>query len=199
MSETFSEADLAPSAEERRAKVALYADRAASTVAVLSTAAIVGGLVAMGACAAPFVFKLTPAPQNGDAMGAAFARFDRIAIGACLALLAAEGVRTFIARNLPRSAIARVRRLVSIGFSACVVYVAATITPAILDLHHAGAIRGEGDQGARLAELHGRAELAGKVEAVLGLLIVTLHVFTPKRRPEDEDYFVAAPGAPGGS
>lgn len=196
MSETFSEADLEPSPAERRAKIALYVDRLASTVAVLSTAAIVGGLIAMGACAAPFVFRITPAPYSGDAMGAAFARFDRIAIGGCVVLLAAEVVRTFLARRDPRSAIARIRRLVSIAFSACVVYVAATITPAINDLHRAGAVRGEGTDGQRLGELHGRAEFAGKVEAGLGLLIVALHVFTPKRRPEDEDSFVA-PGIPG--
>ncbi|MFO0611096.1 MAG: DUF4149 domain-containing protein [Polyangiaceae bacterium] len=197
MSETFSEADLAPSPEERRAKVALYVDRFASTVAVLSAAAIVGGLIALGACAAPFVFRITPAPYSGDAMGAAFARFDRFAIGGCVVMLGAEIARTFIARRDPRSAIARIRRLVSIAFSACVVYVAATITPAINDLHRAGAVRGEGTDGQRLAELHGRAEFAGKVEAGLGLLIVALHVFTPKRRPEDEEHFVA-PGIPGG-
>lgn len=196
MSETFSEADLEPSPEERWAKIGLYADRLASTVAVLSTAAIIGGLVALGACAAPFVFRLTPAPMNGDAMGAAFARWDRVAIGLSLVLLAAEVARTFIARHERRSAIARVRRLVSIGFAACIVWVAATITPGILDLHKAGAVRGEGESGARLAELHGRAELAGKVEVGLGVMIVALHVFTPKRRPEDEDTFVA-PGIPG--
>lgn len=196
MSETFSEADLEPSPEEKRARIALYADRFASTLAVLSTAAILGGLVSLGACAAPFVFRLTPAPYNGDAMGAAFARFDRIAIGLSLVLLGAEVARTFIARHEPRSAIARVRRLLSIAFAATIVYVAATITPTILDLHRAGAVRGEGDDGARLAELHGRAELAGKVEVGLGVLIVALHVFTPKRRPEDEDTSVA-PGAPG--
>jgi len=196
-SQTFSEADLEPSPEERRAKIALVVDRLASTIAVLTTGAMVGGLVALGACAAPFVFKLAPSPFAGDAMGAAFARFDAIAIGGAAILLGAEVARTYIGRRDRRSAVARIRRLVSIAFASCVVYVAATITPAINDLHKAGAVRGEGENGARLAVLHDRAVLAGKIEAVLGLLIVGLHVFTPRRRPEDEDGTSVAPAPPG--
>lgn len=195
--DTFSEADLAPDPAARRAKIALVADRLASTIAVLTTAALVGGLVTLGACAAPFVFKLAPAPFAGDAMGAAFARFDTIAVGGAAVLLAAEVARTYIGRHDRRSAIARIRRLVSIAFASCVVYVAATITPAINDLHKAGAVRGEGENGARLQVLHDRAVLAGKIEAVLGLLIVGLHVFTPRRRPEDEEADAVAPAPPG--
>ena len=50
--------------------------------------------MALGACAAPLVFEMTPAPFSGDAMGAAFARFDQIALGAAVVLLGAEVART---------------------------------------------------------------------------------------------------------
>ena len=39
--------------------------------------------------------------------------------------------------------------------------------------------------------------VTGKIEAVLGLLIVGLHVFTPRRRPEDEEADAVAPAPPG--
>ena len=69
MSETFSESDLEPSAEETASKRREVAERAAVVVAVLSAGLIVGGMLALGACAAPMVFQLTPAPFSGNAMG----------------------------------------------------------------------------------------------------------------------------------
>ena len=52
----------------------------AATLAVLCLGLWVGGLVALGACAAPIVFHVVPAPMSGDAMGAVFRRFDQVAI-----------------------------------------------------------------------------------------------------------------------
>ena len=65
--------------------------RLAAAVGALAAGVWVGGMVALGACAAPFVFRMTPAPYSGDAMGAAFARFDQIALGAAVALLGGGG------------------------------------------------------------------------------------------------------------
>src|SRR5690349_17847506 len=106
----FTEADLAPSPEELRATRRALADRIAASVAALSAGIWIGGMLALGACAAPFVFRMTPAPFSGDAMGAAFARFDRIAIGASVLILGAEVIRTMVSGRRARTLAARIRR-----------------------------------------------------------------------------------------
>ena len=68
----------------------------AATVAVVALSIWVGGLVALGACAAPIVFKVVPAPLSGDAMGAVFRRFDGLAIGAAVVVSGCEAVRMWV-------------------------------------------------------------------------------------------------------
>jgi Domain of unknown function (DUF4149) len=179
----FTEADLAPSAEDRaRAKKAIV-EKAATSVAVLAVGLWMGGLVALGACAAPFVFRLTPAPYSGDAMGAAFARFDSIALGAAVVTLAAEIARTWAAGTRGRTGLARVRRTLAIALACAAAYVALSLTPRILAMHRAGITRGDAD----LDAVHARAELVGKLELGGGLVLVALHVFTLGTRRPDED------------
>jgi hypothetical protein len=196
----FSAADLAPSDDERRAGRLAIADRIATTVAVLATGGWIGGLVALGACAAPFVFRLTPAPFSGDAMGAAFARFDQIAIGASAAVLAAEIVRTWAGRGRRPGPAARLRRIVAVVMAMGAAYGGLVLTPRILELHRAGVRRGFGPEGDDLERVHVRAERVGKAEVALGALLIGLHVFTiGVRRPEDDPEDDApAPLPPGG-
>lgn len=198
MSETFSESDLEPSADDKRAIRNDRIDRVAATIAAMSVGIVVGGMLALGACAAPFVFRLTPAPFSGDAMGAAFARFDQIAISLSVVLLGAEVVRTFLARREPQSGAVRIRRLAGILFAACTAYMGLALSPAINELHRSGARRGVGPEGDKLEMIHQRASLVGKVETGLGLLLVGLHVFAIRgQRRDDEDDDVSAPAPPG--
>ncbi|WP_437621528.1 DUF4149 domain-containing protein [Sorangium sp. So ce1151] len=196
----FSEADLAPSPEERAASRRSLIDRAAASVAALAAGAWAGGMVALGACAAPFVFRLAPAPFSGDAMSAAFGRFDQLALGAAVILLGAEVARTWAAGRQGASRAARVRRVVAMVMAGCAAYVGLAVTPRITALHREGARRGEGENGVELERLHRRAELVGRSEVFLGASLVVLHVFTlGARRPEqdDEDDEAAAPLPPG--
>jgi hypothetical protein len=197
MSETFSEADLEPSADERRARRVDVIDRVAATVAALSVGVVVGGMFALGACAAPFVFQLTPAPFSGDAMGSAFARFDQIAITLSVVLLGAEVVRTFLARRQPQTASVRLRRLAGIVFAACTAYMGLSLSPTINELHRAGARRGVGPDGVRLDEIHHRASAVGKVELGVGVILVGLHVFGVRGRREEDEDEADAPLPPG--
>jgi hypothetical protein len=184
----FSEADLQPTPEERRANFCILLDRGAAALAALAAGVWAGGMVALGACAAPFVFALTPAPFSGDAMGAAFARFDGIALGAAVLVLGAEVARTWVAGTRGRSLFARARRIAAIAAAVAAAHVGLSLTPAILELHQAGVRRGVGAEGARLDEIHRRAEALGKVEVALAAALVVLHVLTlPARRPEDDD------------
>jgi len=195
----FSAADLEPSDEDRRAAIMAVVERAATSVAVLAAGTLVGGMVALGACAAPLVFELTPAPFSGNAMGAAFARFDQIAIGSAVTVLACEMVRTWIERTRPRSLWPRIRRLTAIALAMCAVYVGVSLTPRINELHLAGVRRNVGAQGMELEKIHKRAEMTGKAEVALGIAVVLLHVLTLKtRRPEDDEDWGPSPGAPGG-
>jgi uncharacterized membrane protein len=199
MNETrFSASDLEPSDDEIRAARRGLVERVAATVAVLAAGIWVGGLMALGACAAPFVFRLTPAPYSGDAMGAAFARFDQIALGAAVVLLGAEVARTWAARSRGRSVAARARRFSAVLMAACAAYVGLALTPQINQLHRAGVRRGEGPEGAELDRIHKTAEAVGKAETGLGVLLVALHVFTlGARRPDDDDDGYTAPAPPG--
>jgi len=184
----FTAADLEPSPEERRAARRALVDRVAASAAVLAAGVWIGGMIALGACAAPFVFRLTPAPFSGEAMGAAFARFDQIALGAAVILLGAEVARTWAAGRHGRSPAARARRLLAMLLAGAAAYMGLALTPGINELHRAGARRGVGEQGAQLEALHRRAELIGRGETLLGAAVVVLHIFTlGARRPEDDD------------
>jgi hypothetical protein len=183
----FSASDLEPSDEERRASRLALVDRLAAAVGALAAGVWVGGMIALGACAAPFVFQMTPAPFSGDAMGAAFARFDQIALGAAVTLLGAEVARTYASGARARLPAARIRRVLAVLMAACAAYGGLSLSPHILELHHAGARRGVGPMGEELERTHVRAETVGKLELALGAAVVLLHVLTlATRRPEDE-------------
>jgi uncharacterized membrane protein len=189
MSETrFTAEDLEPSDEEKLSARRVLIDQAAVAVAVLAAGIWMGGMIALGACAAPFVFRLTPDPYSGEAMGAAFARFDQIAIGAAVIMLGAEVARTWAQGPRGRSAPARVRRLLAILMAAGAVYSGLVLTPSISGAHRAGVRQGIGPEGAELSQIHKRASTIGKVEIAFGVALVALHVFTLRaRRPEDDD------------
>lgn len=199
MNDTFTAADLEPSDADRRAARRAGVDRGAAILAAVAAGFIPGGLVALGACAAPFVFRMTPAPMSGDAMGAAFARFDRIALGCAGVVLLAEIARTFVGRARARKPLARVRRLAAVALAGTVAYMGMVVSPSIIELHRTGAQRSVGDAGARLEAVHQRASTLGKVEALLAIGLVAMHVLTlPRPRPEDdEDDEAPAPLAPG--
>ena len=197
--EQFSAADLEPSADELRARRRGVIDRVATSLAVLAAGALVGGLVALGAGAAPLVFGMLPRAIAGNVMGAIFSRWDRVAMGASGMLLVAEIVRTWASGARARQLPARLRRIASVLVALCVAYIGTSLSPRIMELHRSGVHRGEGEQGAELEAVHRRAELVGKIEIVLALGLVALHVFTLRTRDDDEneDDDAPAPLPPG--
>ena len=198
----FTAADLEPSDDDKRAARRVLVERVAASVAVLVTGVWIGGMIALGACAAPFVFEMTPAPTSGYAMGAAFARFDQIAIGAAVLVVGAEVARTLVAGRRSRSIAARVRRLLAVLMALGAVYTGLRITPRINALHRDDIHRGLGEGGAELERIHHSAEAIGKAVTLAGVVVIALHVFTlGAKRPEDDDddeYF-SAPLPPGPS
>jgi hypothetical protein len=156
----------------------------AATLAVVCLGLWVGGLVALGACAAPIVFHVVPAPMSGDAMGAVFRRFDQVAITCAVVVLACEAVRL---RSAPavdsaqRTVFERTRTALAVVAAAAAIYGGTRLSPAILALHAAGAVRGFGADGVELERVHQLAESVAKVEVVAGLLLLGLHVTTLRR------------------
>lgn len=179
--DVFDESDLGPSDDERRARRRLVADRVATTAAVTALGVWAGGLVALGACAAPFVFELTPYPFSGQAMGAAFRRFDSIAIGCGVVALGAEVVRTLAAAGQSQSRWMRVRRYLAIAMSVSALYAGMRLTPTIIDMHGQGVRRNVGARGAELERIHRQAELIGKATVPLAVVLIALHIFTGLR------------------
>lgn len=185
--DTFTAADLEPSDDEVRAGRALLADRIAAAVAALALGVWSGGMVALGACAAPQVFDKTPYPFSANAMGATFAQFDTIAVGCAAVALGAEVVRTVASlRSGSRSWWPRVRRYATIVAGAAAVFVAVALTPEINRLHGEGVRRNEGPQGAQLESIHAQAELLGKLQVVLAFGLVLVHVLTVRTGTEEE-------------
>jgi putative copper export protein len=205
--DVFTEADLAPSAHELQLARRHLGDRVATALAVTCCGAWAGGLLALGACAAPMVFRLTPYPHSGNAMSAAFARFDTVAVGLSVGLLGCEVARTLLSLHRKQLLAVRVRRYLSILAALGAVFTATRLTPAIQALHRGGARRGFGEAGARFEVLHTQAEMIGKVTVLLAVVLIFLHVFTlstggneaPDPDKDDEQDEVRAPLPPGGA
>ncbi len=197
--DVFSEEDLAPSDEDRRAIRRMRIDKAAVIVAVCALGVWVGGLLALGACAAPMVFEHTPYPFSGRAMGSAFARFDSIAIGCAVVALGAEVVRTLVSMKSGGGKwIGRLRRYAAIALALAGVYTGMRLTPSILELHEQGVRRNVGPAGEQLEALHAQAELIGKMIIPIALALIALHVITLRGR-DDDDEEAFAPAPPGGT
>ena len=161
----------------------------AAVLAVVCLALWVGGLVALGACAAPIVFRIVPAPLSGEAMGTVFRRFDAVAISCAIIVLGCEAVRIFVS-NRSSSAdgtvrvpavFERTRTTLAVVAAAAAIYGGAHLSPEIVALHAGGAVRGFGADGLELERLHKIAESIAKVEVSAGLLLLALHVTTLAR------------------
>lgn len=152
-------------------------DRAGATLALSALALWVGGIVALGACAAPVVFSKVELPLAGDTMGTIFRRFDKIAMGSAMVLLLAEAIRAWF-RPARATLMGGARGLLSLAAAGCAVYVGLVSSPRIWELHQSGVVRGQGALGAELERVHHLAEILGKTSVLLGLALIVLHVVT---------------------
>ena len=160
--------------------------RVLSAVASLAIALWLGGLVALGALAAPVVFAIVPLPTSADAMTVVFRRFDLLAMACAAVALGCEAGGGFVRAlgRSPGSGGDRARfvdhaRVAATALAAAAAAVeGASVSPRIAALHAGGAIRGVSDAGRELARLHDLAELLGKSEVVLLALVVALRAFS---------------------
>ncbi len=144
-----------------------------SAVALLALAVWLGGLLALGAIAAPVVFSIVPLPASADAMTVVFRRFDLVAMGCAAVVLAAEASR--VALRVPFGRLDVARAGASALAAGVAVYEGTSVAPRIALLHAGGVMRGVGDAGLELARLHAVAETCGKTELLLLAVVVALH------------------------
>jgi hypothetical protein len=154
----------------------LLVRRVTASVGLLAIAVWLGGLVALGAVAAPIVFAQVSWPQSADAMSMVFRRFDAIAMTCGVLVVVAEAARALTGGPFTRVDLGR-------GLASVVAALAATaegvhVSPRIAALHASGAIRGVDGPGLELARLHDLAESLGKSELALLALLVVLQVVT---------------------
>ncbi len=152
-------------------------DRVAASSAVLAIAVWLGGLLALGAIAAPIVFAVAPFPQNADAMTLVFRRFDTVAMTCAAVVLASEATRAWTGwtrRTATRSD--ALRAAASTLAAAAAVFEGMSVSPRIAALHAQGALRGVGPLGEELARLHDTAELSGKAQVLLLAVALVLQV-----------------------
>ena len=166
-------------------KVGDAREQRAAIVAVIALAIWIGGLVALGACAAPLVFKIVPAPFSGEAMGAVFRRFDMVAMTCAIVVLGCEAVRIWVREGSATNA-ERLRGLLAVTAAGAAIYVGIELSPTIVALHAAGAVRGFGENGVKLDHVHDLAEAVAKVEVTVGFFLLALHVATLSRPKEDK-------------
>ena len=157
----------------------LAARRILSIVSLLAIAVWLGGLVALGAVAAPVIFATVSWPSSADAMSIVFRRFDSVAMTCAAIVLAMEAVRPVAGVALAR--LDHARAATSLLAASAAVFEGIKVSPRIAALHAAGAIRGVEGPGLELAHLHDIAEWCGKIELGLLAVVIALHVIALSR------------------
>lgn len=149
--------------------------RVTGIVALLALAVWLGGMLALGAVAAPVVFGTVPMPAAADAMTTVFRRFDAVAMTCATLVLAAEAAR--VLARVPYARTDHARAALSVLAAGLAVFEGVRVSPRIAELHFSGAIRGLGAAGLELDKLHDLAETIGKTEVLLLALVIGLHAW----------------------
>jgi hypothetical protein len=160
-------------------RASLAVVRVTAVVGLAAIAVWLGGLIALGALAAPVVFSVVPLPTSADAMTLVFRRFDQVAMACGALVLASEAARAVARISFVGADWARVAA--SVTASALAIWQGEYVSPRIALLHMGGAIRGVGDPGAELSRLHDLAEALGKSEVLLLVVVVVTQVLALTR------------------
>ncbi|HXX65683.1 MAG TPA: DUF4149 domain-containing protein [Polyangiaceae bacterium] len=177
-------------------RVRLLTERISSAVALLAVAVWMGGLLALGALAAPVVFAVVPLPTSADAMTIVFRRFDAVAMVCAALVLVMEAAR---AANGARPRFDRARSVFSLLAAILAVFQGIFVSPRIAHLHALGvrpgpvSSSGSAAMGASLSRLHEVAVACAQTQVVLLAVVVALHVVTLSSA---RGHLVDKPGSP---
>jgi hypothetical protein len=196
--EVFTDADLEPTAAERRAQWRGRLDWLATGITLGATGIWAGAIVAIRWGAAPAIAERLPGVLADLVSTATFQRADQIALALGAVVLGAEVARTAAATGRAQSALARVRRILSVVAGGLAALCALVVTPQMVALIGAGALAATGPVGSELAALGRRGDQLRLAQLVLLTLIFLLHLATlPERADGAEEDDASAPAPPG--
>ena len=153
---------------------------AAEVVATVAIALWLGGVLALGAFAAPVVFQSLELDTAGAVMGTIFARFDRLVVAVAVIIIASEVVR--VACEGARGTIARARLAIAAVLVGLALVSSLWLGPQINKLFEAGVHRGIGAAGMEMDRLHRWASTAGKLAIAGATAWFALGVIMHRRR-----------------
>ncbi len=152
----------------------------ASVIGGLAVAVWLGGLLALGAIAAPLIFANVSFPQSADGMTLVFRRFDMVAMTCAAIAMASEAAK--VAARVAFGRVDHLRAGLTVVAAILAVVEGTLVSPRIAALHGAGVMRGMGVAGETLSHLHDMAEALGKTELVLLAIVLSLLVVRPAAR-----------------
>lgn len=160
--------------------------RAAATIALiaevtatLAVALWLGGMLALGAFAAPEVFGQLERPVAGSVMGTIFANFDRMVLVLIAVLVVSEAARVLLEGVRGRLGLARLCAAAVLAGLALIS--ALYIGPRINEMFHAGVMRGVGQAGVEMDRLHDWATRLGKLAFAVAAAWLTLGIIGHRR------------------
>jgi hypothetical protein len=182
--ELFTDADLEPTAEERRAVWRRRLDLASSLIGLGAIALWAGTIAAVRWCAIPALGATLPAALGSTLLAAIHSRADGIGIGCGAVLLGSEVGRLFVQAEARRAVGPRLRRLVAIFAAGAAAYLGLGLSPARDRAAQGGGPQGFGPQGSEAALLARRSEQLRLGELVLLGLLLGLQLATARGRPD---------------
>lgn len=168
------------SGTEHSSRARAIAASMAEVVATVAIALWLGGLLGLGAFAAPVVFQKLELEVAGAVMGTIFARFDRLVVAVAVIITVTETVR--VVCEGARGALARARLAIAAVLVGLALASALWLGPQINNLFEAGVHRGIGAAGMEMDRLHRWASTAGKLAMAGATVWFALGVIMHRRR-----------------
>lgn len=165
-----------PSAKSRRLA---HVGVAVEVVATLAVALWLGGMLALGAFAAPEVFGQLEREVAGPVMGAIFAKFDRLVLVLVAVLGVCEGIRALLEGVRGKLAIARL--VTAVALIGLALTSALWLGPSINELFEQGVRRGVGEAGVEMERLHNLATALAKAAFAFATAWLALGIIARRR------------------
>lgn len=138
---------------------------------LLGLAIMTGGMLALGAFAAPAVFGAFPREQAGEAMTQVFLRFD-ILLLACTALVVLGEAGRFFSQSTGLSALVITRLVLILAISAIALFNSLSLNPKINNLIHHPQFKTDIMVIEEFQKAHKLSEQLYKLQLLLGLLAI---------------------------
>jgi hypothetical protein len=147
----------------------------------LGLALMAGGMLALGAVAAPLVFKSLPREAAAPLMASIFRHYDLVLLGALGLTLLGEMLRIASRQMLWHPKVAMVRGLILLSLTGMLLYSTTGVNPQIAALNRAGVHRNlQTEEGRHFERLHKLSEKLYKLSLLCSVCLILLTPFAGK-------------------